>query len=76
VTDEAQFRAAEERVRAAFLEPFMLGNVAISIGASIGGSALPDEGPSVSELVRHADAAMYVDKTRRDARAWRCSGTS
>jgi diguanylate cyclase (GGDEF)-like protein len=69
VTDEAQVHTAEERVRAAFREPFLLGDLTISIGASIGGSVWPDDGPSVSELVRRADAAMYVDKARRRAPA-------
>jgi len=65
VTDPAQVHAAEARVRAAFLEPFMLGDVAVSLGASIGGGVCPDDGSTVSEMVRHADAAMYLDKARR-----------
>ena len=65
VTDEAQVRAAEARIRAAFVEPFMLGDVAIFVGASIGGGVCPDDGCTVNEMVRHADAAMYLDKARR-----------
>ena len=61
-TGDDQVRAAEQRVRAAFVEPFMLGDVAISIGASVGGGVWPDDGRTVTELVRHADAAMYQDK--------------
>ena len=57
-----QLRAAEERVRAVFPEVFRLGEVEVSIEASVGSSAFPDDGSTMAELVRHADAAMYVDK--------------
>jgi diguanylate cyclase (GGDEF)-like protein len=59
-----QLRAAERRVRAAFLEPFQLGEVSVSLGASVGGGIWPENGRTVSELVRHADAAMYEDKAQ------------
>jgi diguanylate cyclase (GGDEF)-like protein len=65
VTNDAQVRAAEARVRAAFLEPFILGDTEISVGASIGGGVWPNDGSTVTEVVRHADAAMYLDKARR-----------
>jgi diguanylate cyclase (GGDEF)-like protein len=64
VHEDEQVRAAEHRVRAAFVEPFMLGDVAISIGASVGGGVWPEHGRTVRDLVRHADAAMYVDKAK------------
>ncbi|MEA2200349.1 MAG: hypothetical protein QOI89_945 [Solirubrobacteraceae bacterium] len=64
VSDRAHVRAAEARVRTAFLEPFMLGDIAISIGASVGGGIWPDDGDTLPELVRHADEAMYADKTK------------
>jgi diguanylate cyclase (GGDEF)-like protein len=57
-----QVRAAERRVRAAFAEPFLLGDIAASISASVGGVVWPDDGQTVNELVRRADAAMYRDK--------------
>jgi diguanylate cyclase (GGDEF)-like protein len=56
-------RAAEARIRAAFDEPFMLGEVTLQIGASVGGSLWPEDGQDVNELVTHADEAMYQDKT-------------
>jgi predicted signal transduction protein with EAL and GGDEF domain len=34
----------------------------VSLGASVGGGIWPENGRTVSELVRHADAAMYEDK--------------
>jgi diguanylate cyclase (GGDEF)-like protein len=64
VREHAQVHAAEARVRAAFVEPFMLGETAISIGASIGGGVWPNDGGTVADLARHADAAMYADKAR------------
>jgi diguanylate cyclase (GGDEF)-like protein len=64
VSKQSQVRAAEARVRSAFVEPFILGDVAISVGASVGGGIWPDDGRTVTELVRHADAAMYEDKAK------------
>jgi diguanylate cyclase (GGDEF)-like protein len=64
VGESHQLQAAEERVRAAFHEPFMFGDIAISVGASVGGSAWPEHGQTVNELVTHADAAMYADKAQ------------
>jgi diguanylate cyclase (GGDEF)-like protein len=62
VSRDDQVRAAERRVRAAFVEPFLVGEVPLSVGASVGGGIWPEDGRTVPELVRHADAAMYVDK--------------
>jgi len=65
-----QVRAAERRVRDAFTAPFDVGGVSVTVGASVGGGVWPDDGQTVSELVRHADAAMYDDKalSRRNSR--------
>jgi diguanylate cyclase (GGDEF)-like protein len=65
VRHDDQVRAAERRVRAAFAKPFMLGDVAISLGASVGGGIWPEDGGTARELVKHADAAMYKDKAER-----------
>jgi diguanylate cyclase (GGDEF)-like protein len=64
VSDHVQLQAAAERVRAAFVEPFLLGEHSIEIGASVGVGLWPEHGRSVQELVRHADAAMYEDKAK------------
>jgi diguanylate cyclase (GGDEF)-like protein len=64
VENTEQVRAAEERVRVAFVEPFPLGDLTISIAASVGGGLWPEHGRTVQELVRHADAAMYQDKAK------------
>jgi diguanylate cyclase (GGDEF)-like protein len=64
VDEEQQVRAAEARLRTAFLEPFMLGDTAVSVGASVGGGVWPEDGRTLTDLIRRADAAMYADKAR------------
>jgi diguanylate cyclase (GGDEF)-like protein len=64
VSREEQVRAAERRVRDAFAAPFVVNDVTLSVGASVGGGVWPDDGKTVKDLVRHADAAMYLDKAR------------
>ncbi len=59
---DEQVRAAERRVRDAFTEPFVVDETTISVGASVGGGVWPNDGDTVKELIRHADAAMYEDK--------------
>jgi diguanylate cyclase (GGDEF)-like protein len=69
ISSRDQLRAAEERVRAVFPEAFRLGEVPVSIEASVGSALFPEDGSTMAELVRHADAAMYVDKAKaRSAR--------
>jgi diguanylate cyclase (GGDEF)-like protein len=62
VDRNAQVRATEQRVRDSFAEPFLLGDVRVSIGASVGGGVWPDDGLNLKELVTFADTAMYRDK--------------
>ncbi|MGO9321250.1 MAG: diguanylate cyclase domain-containing protein [Solirubrobacteraceae bacterium] len=62
VDHDEQVRAAERRVRDAFTEPFVVNGHSLPVGASVGGGIWPDNGHTVKELVRHADAAMYEDK--------------
>jgi GGDEF domain-containing protein len=64
VERQADVDAAEARVRLAFIEPFEVDGEEIAISASVGGGLWPEHGRTVSELLRHADAAMYEDKTR------------
>ena len=62
VANNDQLGAAETRVRNAFEEPFMLGDVALSVRASVGGGVWLEHGRTIDELARHADEAMYVQK--------------
>ena len=64
-----QVRAAEQRVRAAFVDPFVICDIPVSIGTSIGGVVWPEDGDTVNELVRRADAAMYRDKAEKHKRS-------
>jgi diguanylate cyclase (GGDEF)-like protein len=66
---DEQVRAARARVRSAFADPFIVDDESISVSASVGGGIWPDDGHTVRELIRRADAAMYEDKANgRDAR--------
>jgi diguanylate cyclase (GGDEF)-like protein len=64
VQRDDQVRVAERRVRQAFAEPFVVSETTTSISASVGGGIWPDDGRTVKDLVRKADAAMYVDKAK------------
>jgi diguanylate cyclase (GGDEF)-like protein/PAS domain S-box-containing protein len=44
--------------------PFQVGEHALGTGVSIGGSVFPRDGADMSELLRHADTAMYQAKAR------------
>ena len=61
-----QVRVAEERVRTAFADRFLIGAVQVTVGASVGGVVWPADGHTVNELVRRADAAMYRDKAANE----------
>jgi diguanylate cyclase (GGDEF)-like protein len=78
VNADEEVRAAAGRVRSAFSEPFAVNGLALSIGASVGGGVWPDDGQTVKELIRRADAAMYADKAdnRRELTAVRLSSSS
>ena len=45
-------------------QPFMLGDFAIQTGASIGISYWPTDGVDETQLLQHADAAMYLAKRK------------
>jgi diguanylate cyclase (GGDEF)-like protein len=65
VEERAQLSSAEARVRSAFAERLRLGELELSLSASVGAAMSPDDGSTIRELIKHADAAMYVDKARR-----------
>jgi diguanylate cyclase (GGDEF)-like protein len=64
VQRDEQVRAAERRVKEAFAGEFTIDGIALAVGASVGGGVWPKDGESVTDLVRHADAAMYLDKAK------------
>ncbi|WP_211306388.1 putative bifunctional diguanylate cyclase/phosphodiesterase [Parasphingopyxis lamellibrachiae] len=67
VLDDAQSRvgveALAEKLIAAVSEPYMIDNVQIRIGLSIGCSYGPIDGDTVDDLVRKADLALYQAKS-------------
>jgi diguanylate cyclase (GGDEF)-like protein len=67
ITDNAEIEAAAGRVKRAFEEPFEVGGVLLSLGASIGHAVWPEDADEIEALMRHADAEMY--RAKRAARA-------
>lgn len=57
--------ALARRVRALFVPPFTLGDMALHVDTSIGVACLPDHAQDASSLMRMADVAMYTAKTHR-----------
>ena len=59
-------RAASEAVAAELLEdlrlPFRVGGAALQVGASVGISLFPADALDATDLLKHADAAMYQAK--------------
>ena len=57
--------AVSAKISEACAEPFMLDGQETQVTLSIGIASFPEDGDSAEELLRHADAAMYVAKRRR-----------
>jgi diguanylate cyclase (GGDEF)-like protein len=53
-----------ERILARLTEPFIINRQRFFVGASIGITVYPEDGGSVTDLVKHADLAMYDAKRR------------
>lgn len=62
VSDAGEAEKLVNRVHNTFTEPFNLEKSKIQVGASIGISVYPIHGKDSSELLRHADVAMYQAK--------------
>jgi diguanylate cyclase (GGDEF)-like protein len=60
--DAPSARALAERIRGGIERPFMIGGLALNVGASVGIALFPEHGEDVDTLIRHADVAMYVSK--------------
>jgi diguanylate cyclase (GGDEF)-like protein len=68
VLDPADHQSAllvAERVRTAIAKPFSVEGLDLSVAASIGIALFPEHGHSATELLRHADMAMYRAKSTR-----------
>ena len=53
------------RIHAALEAPFAIGDLALEVGASVGGAIYPDDATDPETLVRFADVAMYAAKRNR-----------
>jgi diguanylate cyclase (GGDEF)-like protein len=62
-----EVHAAARRLDAAFAAPFTLGELDVTLSASVGEARFPEHGTTIDELIRHADAAMYREKALRRA---------
>ena len=58
----AQLAAMAQRLCDAVRQPFTQAGPVISVDASVGIARCPDDGQTLTELLRHADAAMYRAK--------------
>ncbi|MDD4963630.1 MAG: GGDEF domain-containing protein [Gallionella sp.] len=52
-----------EKIREALNQPFLLGGKSLGISSSTGVALFPEHGEDETELMRHADTAMYRAKT-------------
>ncbi|MGI9600683.1 MAG: GNAT family N-acetyltransferase [Acidimicrobiales bacterium] len=67
-TDRREARSVASRVLEALEEPIAVGDRAVSASASIGIAMSSDSTPTVESLLRNADAAMYLSKSRGKGR--------
>jgi diguanylate cyclase (GGDEF)-like protein/PAS domain S-box-containing protein len=51
-----------ERIVETFCEPFLVDDMALEVGVSIGVALYPEHGEAAEPLLQHADAAMYAAK--------------
>ena len=62
--DVAVVEQVAAKLLAAIEVPIMVGGRPISVSPSIGVALFPEDGNTPAELIQHADAAMYLAKTR------------
>ncbi len=63
VSSEEEVVAVARRVREVLARPFAVAGSIVSISGSVGEARFPADGRDVDALVRHADAAMYREKS-------------
>jgi diguanylate cyclase (GGDEF)-like protein len=68
-SDAEAAAAAARRLRGALGRPFALAGISLHVGASVGIAAFPEHARDASELLRHADVAMYEAKRGRTGHA-------
>ncbi len=63
LSDPVDAELAAEKVLAALRPPLEVAGHEVSIGGSIGIAVYPDDGVSTTDLLKHADLAMYAAKS-------------
>ena len=63
---EAEYtaQALAQKIMEKLLSPLFVGERALTVGASIGGVVFPANGESELDILRHADMALYLAKSR------------
>jgi len=70
LVDPQDARRLGDRVAGCFAEPFRLDGTEVAVGTSVGVAVhRPGSGGTAEQLLREADAAMYVHKQQKDPRA-------
>lgn len=64
VHGEADVKGIAEALATALIRPFQVGEVACTVGVSIGIALYPEDGQTMDELLSRADTAMYLVKKR------------
>ncbi|WP_404364398.1 diguanylate cyclase domain-containing protein [Marinobacter sp.] len=62
ICDHASLGTAVARIREMMALPFVLGGETFHVSCSIGAALYPEDGESAGQLVRTADARMYLNK--------------
>ena len=52
-----------EKLNAALVEPYLMDDVVLQLGVSIGIAVYPENGDTIDALIRYADEAMYLAKS-------------
>jgi diguanylate cyclase (GGDEF)-like protein len=68
--DRALAANVGERLRNACRGPYLLASRSITVGVSVGISLFPDDGADTTELLQHADMAMYAAKNERSGQSF------
>jgi diguanylate cyclase len=63
--DDETAAATARQLRGALARPFVLADISVHVGASVGIALFPEHSRDASELLRHADVAMYGAKRGR-----------
>jgi diguanylate cyclase (GGDEF)-like protein/PAS domain S-box-containing protein len=64
IQSEKEFLGMLSRIMDAIARPYTIGEITVSISASIGVTLYPDDNVDADTLLRHADQAMYLAKEK------------